>query len=57
MIKMRNNNEWLKRKIRYWLYRRSLLMRLYYKIEGLIWLMVGVCACMIVFKFIFFLGF
>jgi hypothetical protein len=43
---MKNNNVWFKRKIRYRLYRRSLLMRLYYEFEELLWL--GICVGILV---------
>ena len=53
-------NEWRKRRIKYIVNNSvvgRLIMRLYFKFEGLIWL--GICAsiCVIVFKFVFFLGF
>ena len=49
-------NEWRKRRIRY-IVNNSVVGKLYFKLEGLIWL--GICAsiCVIVFKFVFFLGF
>jgi hypothetical protein len=57
---MKNNNEWEKRRRRYIVNNNivcKIFVRLHYKFEELIWL--GVCAgiCVIVFKFVFFLGF
>lgn len=42
---MKNNNEWEKRRRRYWVNNNSvckLFVRLYYKLEELIWLGIGV---------------
>jgi hypothetical protein len=51
---------WEKRKIRYEINNNIVLKifkRMYNEVEGLIWL--GICAgiCVMVFKFVFFLGF
>jgi hypothetical protein len=57
---MKNNDEWEKRRRRYWISNNSvskIFMRLYYKLEGLIWLGICVGICVVVFKFVFFLGF
>jgi hypothetical protein len=58
---MKNNNkEWERRRRRYWINNNfvcGLFMRLYEKLEGLIWLGICVGICVIVFKFVFFLGF
>jgi hypothetical protein len=57
---MKNNNEWRKRRIKYMINNNAigkLFVRLYYLFGELIWL--GICAgiCVLVFKFVFFLGF
>jgi hypothetical protein len=57
---MKNNNEWEKRRRRYWVNNNfvcKIFMRLYYKLEELIWLGVCVGSFVVIMKFIFFLGF
>ena len=47
---MKNNDEWLKRKLRYWINNNivyKIFMRLYYKFEELIWL--GICVGLFIF--------
>jgi hypothetical protein len=57
---MKSSNEWLKRKRRYERNNNivcKIFMKLYYRFEELIWLGICVGICVIVFKFVFFLGF
>ena len=51
---------WKKRMIRYWFNNNmvvKILKRICYELKELFWLGIGVGICVIVFKFVFFLGF
>ena len=57
---MKNSDEWLVRKRGYERNNNivcKIFRRLYYELEGLIWLGICVGICVSVFKFVFFLGF